>query len=140
MKTISLYDPKTGFLTGEIKRGPALDHLLQHVPVGLAAVEGAVDHLSYRIDPETSSAVDWQPPQPDADHEWNEQHRRWLKKPEVAAREARRAEALNSTREIERDRAARRMRELLIQMTDDPELKEIEAQIADLRPDLREPT
>ena len=139
--TISLYDPATGAFTGECRSGPSREHLLSRLPAGLAAVEGEFDHMSKRVaDPKTGEVVDWQPPQPDADHEWNDQRRRWMKKPEVEARETRRGEALQAAREIERDRQARRMRELMIELTDDPALREIEAQIEALRPDLRAPT
>lgn len=101
MSEISLYDPNTGQFIGETRSGPRLQHLLANVPKGLSAIEGAIDHLSYRVDIKTGAVVDWQPPQPDADHEWNDQRRRWIKSAEVQQREQRRSQALERIKELE---------------------------------------
>jgi hypothetical protein len=73
---LSLYDPSTGILTGQTVSGsPAIVAL--NIPKGAAAIEGEHDHLSKRVDLATRQVVDWQPPQPSPDHEWNAETRRW---------------------------------------------------------------
>lgn len=49
-----------------------------HETAGLAALNGYYDHLSARVDVATGKVVDYQPPQPDTDHEWNPTTKRWV--------------------------------------------------------------
>lgn len=64
-----------------IEKNTPVDHLPIEQPVG-----GKLDHLSQRVavetlaEDETATAVhvvDHQPPQPSADHEWNDVTKRW---------------------------------------------------------------
>jgi hypothetical protein len=49
-----------------------------HVPI-----EGVFDYQSQRVDLATGAVVDYQPPQPSPDHEWNASTKRW--QPSAAA-------------------------------------------------------
>lgn len=137
MKTVSFYDPQTGLFTGRRFTGPG-KYIARNTPDGCVAMEGVFDHLSQRVDLETGEVVDYQPPKPDDDHEWDEHRRQWRLKREIRRSLRQRAETLRSIEELER-KQLRPARELAI----DPEnaearqrLTEIEAQIAALRGEL----
>jgi hypothetical protein len=111
------------------------EHLSANTPEGCAAMEGQFDPLSQRVDLETGQVVDYVPPAPDGDHEWDAQTKRWHKRADVRARELQRARALEQIAELE-GRASRPMRELWINPANEAarrRLAEIEAQIAGLR-------
>src|SRR5690606_34596661 len=78
-----------------------------NIPEGYGAREDVTDWLSQRVDLETGQIVDYVPPQPSDDHEWihddaeGNRVRRWLLKPEVAERRARKAAALKRIMELE---------------------------------------
>lgn len=48
-----------------------------NAPAGHEPIEGAYDHLSQRVDVPSGKVVDYQPPQPSTDHEWNHVTKRW---------------------------------------------------------------
>ncbi|HZR03385.1 MAG TPA: hypothetical protein VFA81_09465 [Burkholderiales bacterium] len=88
--------------------------------------------------PTAEHVIDWVPPQPDLDHEWNSQTRRWQKRADVAAREARSAQARAQIAALELQQA-RPMRELLVNPQNAEaraRLQALDAQIADARGDL----
>ena len=66
MKHYSLFDVTTGAFIGREFVGTTAA-LVINIPPGCAAVEGAHDHLSQRVDFATGQVVDWQPPQPPDD-------------------------------------------------------------------------
>lgn len=148
MKVWSFYDPTTGLFTGHVLSGSDND-LAANLPENLAAIQGRYDRLSQRVNVETQQVEDWQPPQPDDDHEWRaeapdaptraEQRWRWVKKADVVERERRAAQAQAKINDMERS-AARAMREaLLLLLPESPErqrLTEVEQRIASLRGDL----
>lgn len=88
------------FSTISADRGdPQVSAVLEaNTPAGHGVVTGVVDWESQRVDLSTGAVVDWQPPRP-ADEAmrtwtWNEQARRWLPVPTLAAlRAARVSEA-----------------------------------------------
>lgn len=132
MKCWSFYEGATGRFIG--RRFMGLESALAaNTPSGCQAIEGVFDHLAQRVDLEAGRVVEWQPPQPDADHEWNATTRRWQKRPEVAARELRRAVAIKRIADLERAQA-RTVRELLVAQS--ARLKEIDDEIAALRADV----
>lgn len=91
-KTWSFYNPETGIFTG--RRLTCSDDVLQNnIPEGCVSLVGAFDHLSQRVDIATGAVVDYQPPQPDDDHEWNAETKRWQLKAEVVERNQRHADA-----------------------------------------------
>jgi hypothetical protein len=111
--------------------------LAANTPADHLAIEGEFDHLSQRVDlsgPE-ARVVDYQPPQPRADHLWDEVTRRWRLDPAVVERQQRRAAALERITALEAAQA-RPMRELALNLTNAEarkRLEGIEAQIAQLR-------
>ena len=134
-----VYRLSDGMLTGEsfsLSTTPGIDeHVARCTPEGCALFEALdrPDVLSQRIDVQTGELVDYQPPQPSADHEWNEISRRWVLSQHAQTRNARRQAAQARIDELER-RQARRVRELLA--AQDPQLKQLDDEIAALRSDL----
>lgn len=111
MKQWSEYREDTGEFTGRTLSGSDAD-LEINTRSGYAWKSGSFDHLSQRVDVSTSDVTDYQPPQPDDDHEWNTQAKRWIKRPAAAARDAKRATALAEIRRLETEVQPRVQREI----------------------------
>ena len=114
------------------------DQLRHNVRDHEFAIAGHHDLYSKRYDEETQRVVDYVPPAPDVDHEWNATARRWHKRPEAIQREHQRAQALAQIAELEQ-RQARPQRELLLNPGSKEayvRLRELEAQIVKLRAQL----
>lgn len=76
MKTWSFFDPHTGLFAGLHYTGS--DGTVEaNTPRGHASAEGLHDHLSRKVDLATGAVVDYQPPAPSSDHEWNDTTKRW---------------------------------------------------------------
>lgn len=139
MKTWEFYSLKDGRFLGQ--RLSSDDHGMveRNTPEGCGSVEGEYDRFSQRVDLKTGEVVDYQPPQPDADHVWTENifgdRPRWVKDPAVAAKE-RTAEAAQKEIEALERAQLRSVRELLID-SDNQEAKarliEIDAAISEQR-------
>lgn len=72
----SVYSTETGLFTGVIIA--VHDDLLDaNTPSGHAALIGRYDNLSQRVDIASGEVIDYQPPAPSADHEWNADTKRW---------------------------------------------------------------
>lgn len=67
---------EAGIFTGGSVDCPE-SHLDQNVPEGYGCYMGEVDPLSQRIDIESGELMEYQPPQPSANHQWTEQ-KRWV--------------------------------------------------------------
>jgi len=137
----SFYNATTGEFLPRLFSGSS-KLLEQNTPAGHVAIEGQFDPLSQRVDVETGEVVDYQPPQPDDDHEWREKvvegRPRWVKKREIVAREARAATAQADIDALER-KQLRPMRELALDPSNAParqRVAEIEAEIVAKRVDL----
>lgn len=141
MKSYSFYDRRSGLFIGKTRTVPdsrRVDEIV--VPDGCGMVEGTIDHLSKRVDLVSGLVVDYQPPQPDADHEWNKSSRRWEKRAAVVAREYRRKTGLARIAELE-SKQARIEREIRLRPeevgTDGKtpllRLEELDAEIARVR-------
>jgi hypothetical protein len=61
---------------------------LLNTPSGHKAIEGRHDHLSKRVDLTTGMVIDYQPPAPSIDHEWNAVTKRWQLSPAAQAKAA----------------------------------------------------
>lgn len=112
MKTWSFFNLSTGMFGGATFTGTA-ETLKLNTPSGCGAMEGQIDHLSRRVDLVTGEVIDWQPPQPSPDYEWDADSRRWRLLAEVAEREANRAAALTAIQSLEA-KQPRAMRELAL--------------------------
>jgi hypothetical protein len=103
MRTAHFYDLSTGVFTGESFSFSGRDDVLaSNTPPGCGVYEGDIDWLSNRIDVETKQILDYQPPPPDVDHEWNLQTKRWQKRTDVVAREQRTADAIAEIQSLEK--------------------------------------
>jgi hypothetical protein len=76
VKTYSLCDVATGFFTGR-RLMMSEDAAKANTPPGQIRIEGAHDPLSRRFDVATGDVVDYQPPPPSRDHEWDATIKRW---------------------------------------------------------------
>jgi hypothetical protein len=87
---VHFYDAATGIFTSrsfsvtDSERAAAL--VAANTPAGQKAFEGEVDPLAQRLDLATGALVDYQPPQPTANHEWNADTKRWQLSAAAAAR------------------------------------------------------
>jgi len=134
----SFYDKATGLLTGQVFGATDASTLLVNIPDGQSAVEGEHDHLSRRVDIATGLVVDYQPLQPNVDHEWDEASKRWKLKVEVAARVERSAMARARIAHLESNVQPRAQRELLLKIAnrlgiDGEQSQNIDDEIAELR-------
>ena len=75
-----------------------------NTPPGCAALrhDGPLNAEASRVDLETRAVVEYQPPEPSPDHEWNAQARRWALKAAAVERRDRRTAALARIVELER--------------------------------------
>lgn len=120
----SFYRADTGEFTGDRYSAPDDSMLDVNTPAGCIAVEGHHDHLSKRV--VDGRVVDYQPPKPSVDHEWNGS--RWVLNASAVARNSTRARALARIADLER-RAIRPSQELQL----NPDDAEARARLADLR-------
>ena len=141
------YDLSTGLFTGQSFSAAREADLARNTPPGCGACEGVRDPYSQRVDLKTGEVVDWQPPEPSPDHEWDAQTKRWQLSAAAAEREARRAQALARIRALEALQH-RALREAVLGIAPSEEdrargamtLAEIDQEIAALRPLLSEQT
>lgn len=116
MKTVSVYDLGTGYFCGVVLRVPASD-IAANVARGFGFVEGQFDHLSQKVDLKTGVVVDYIPPQPNDDHEWDSEMKRWTLK--VSAQELiHRQASARAQIEVLEKKMTRPLSELLSPTTD----------------------
>jgi len=117
MRTLHLYDVATGIFSGQSFSTNDIagfeEGLRLNTPPGHATIEGDIDHLSQAVDLKTGEIIDYRPPAPDSDHEWNSTTRRWQLKPEVQELQQKRAAALAEISALEAQQP-RAIRELLL--------------------------
>jgi hypothetical protein len=134
MRVIWFYHKDTGLFHGRNLMTDNPDLIAPNTPRDHIALEGDnFDILSQRVDVATGLVVDWLPPQPSPEHEWNTAIRRWQIKPEVVAIKEARRNALERIRFLEL-KALRALREhALGQAAAKDRLKTIDDEIAQLR-------
>jgi hypothetical protein len=120
MKSYTVFEVASGAIVGIRVSSRAIDEIA--LREGQDLIEGAFDALSYRIDPSTRQAVDYQPPRPDESHFWDGISRRWLVDPLVSQARARETQILQSIKGID-ERLIRPMVELTINPSDAEALK-----------------
>lgn len=107
MKTHSFYDLTTGLFTGQtfscdVADPPTYARLLAaNLPPGCASIEGAHDRENYRVDLASGEVIDYQPPQPSADHEWDAAAKRWQLNAIAAAAQVAKEVALTRIQALE---------------------------------------
>jgi hypothetical protein len=136
IKTYSLYEAATGLFTGKRLHCDDDGLLVARLPAGTLAREGAYDHRSERMDLSTGAVVAYRPPAPSPDHEWDSVGKRWQVKAALRGAEGRiavvyaRIQALEATQ-------GRAVREATLgDASAMKRLKEIDAEIIDLRKEL----
>jgi hypothetical protein len=149
----SFYDRETGLFRQKRVTCPDNFDIRSKTPDGCCAIEGTFDPLSQRVvmsEPVYGDGidglsqpvvVDWQPPRPSEDHEWDADRRRWVLRPSVAERRSRKGAAESRSAEVDR-KSIRALREAVIALLPEGDpvrarLLEHEAEIAPLRPDMR---
>lgn len=134
MSTWAIYDEKTGRIVSHFT-GPQ-SQLAANLPAGHAAKDGRFDPLCQRVNTESGEIEDYQPPQPDADHEWHAESKRWVLSEAASARRMRIQHARARITQLENSQH-RAIRETAL---GDPDaaarLKAIDQEIAQLRADL----
>lgn len=136
MKSHSFADKETGLFSGVHFSTSNSEMLEANTPAGHFAVEGHYDHLSQRADIATGEVVDYQPPRPSVDHEWNDTTKRWEMSAASQAKIDARSAALAGITALEAQ-GIRAMREAQLGVAGSQErLAGIDAQIAQLRRDL----
>jgi hypothetical protein len=138
MNTWSVFDKVTGEFIGQTFSTDQQDYQAPtDFPDGHGVIEGLHDHLSKRVDVATGEVVDYQPPQPSADFEWNAEMKRWQLTAAAAAKIDGNASARARIAVLE-NAQHRAVREAML----DPlggiaRLKAINDEIASLRPQLQ---
>lgn len=135
MKIVSFFRLDTGLFTGETFCASSAAPVHLNTPDGCGWKEGRYDALSQRVDLDSREVVDWQPPQPDENHEWNAITRRWIKRHDVREREVMRARAIEEIEDLERaqNRALREIALGDVCGTARERLASIDGRIASLR-------
>lgn len=77
MRTVCFYHKETGLFSGKLLTVTDDTSVELNTPTGHAAMDGAFDSLSQSVDIETGEVIDYQPPSPSVDHEWNAATKRW---------------------------------------------------------------
>lgn len=113
----------------------------KNAPAGHAVLEGTFDPLSQKVDTATGGVVDYQPPQPSAEHEWNADTKRWALNVAAQAKLDARHSALAQIGALEGGQH-RKVREAVLAIADASHpavapLQALDAQIAALRKDLQ---
>lgn len=122
MRTWHFYRQADGLLTGRtVTLDDSDDALLQaNTPAGCAAVADVADWQAQRVDLKTGALVDWQPPAPPDDAmrtwSWNDEARRWVAEPTLAALKRERLARVQAAIEAQEAAQARPVRELLAAM------------------------
>jgi hypothetical protein len=136
MKTWHFYDPATGLFTGHRLAATSDSIVEKSTPSGQAAFQfdGQLDWRSTKI--VDGKLVDYQPPAPSADHEWNAETKRWQLIAAASERQARRANAHSRIASLEASQP-RILREHALGIAAAAErLLAIEKEISSLRADL----
>jgi hypothetical protein len=134
------YDLQTGEFHGthvELNFGALNDQFaVTNTPSGHRAIAGNYDRLSQKFDIATGALVDYQPPQPSPDHEWNAEAKRW----QLTAAAAKKGADAEAARAMIMQLEASQHRVIREIMLGDPDatarLKDIEGKIQELRKQL----
>lgn len=139
MKRYGFYHRETGLLANVVFSTDDENAMLaNNTPADHIAIEGHHDSLSKRVDIATGQVIDYQPPAPSADHEWNAETKRWQLNAAVTAKAQARAAALAAIAILE-GQSMRPMRELALGigiLGARSRLAAINSQIASLRKSL----
>jgi hypothetical protein len=140
MRHFAFYDALTGifssarFALSDASTGIHAAELALNTPPGLIAIEGDYNFLAQRVDLTTGHVVDYQPPAPSADHEWNAETKRWQLNATAVDRANRRTAAIARIAELDRSQHRFLRKHALGDPQAIAKLKEIDDEIEALEP------
>lgn len=133
----SFYNPHTGEISSRKFSGPD-KAVAANTPEGLIAIKGEFDPMSTRII--DGLPVDWVPPQPSDQHEWDDDKRRWVLTLQASKRSASIQNAMDEISRFE-SMQLRSIRELALDpgnVTSREKLEWLDEQIALARNTIRQ--
>jgi hypothetical protein len=133
MKGYSFYHRETGAIHNKKFSTDAVSLLALNTPPGHIAIDGHHDHLSKRVDVATGEIIEYQPPAPSADHEWNAETKRWQPTAAAADLASKRTSAAARIRSLEASQNRAVREHLLGAPAAAARLKAIDAEITSLR-------
>lgn len=141
MKAISFYHAESGLLHDKQLVVSDESTIALNCPEGHLPIQGHHDCLCKRVDLETKAVIDYQPPSPSADHEWDQVSKRWRLTADALAAANQRTTARARISHLEANVQPRAQRELLLAIakqigTDPGRLQQVEDTIAKARQDL----
>ena len=137
MKQYSFFHKETGLLHPQKFSTNDDTQLSGNTPAEHIAIEGHHDHKRKRVNVETKEVIGYQPPSPSADHVWTDEHGWQLSEAALAKIERKRSAAARiAYLESTQHRAIRE--HALGTPGAEQRLKDIDAEIASLRSDLKE--
>jgi hypothetical protein len=116
MRTWHFYRLSDGTFDGRSYTTSDYSSLAQNIPSGFGAYEGVKDWRTQRV--RDGRLIDYIPPKPTDDHEWDVAAKRWVLKRAIQERTARQAKAREQIEALER-KMARPLSELLSPTSDD---------------------
>ena len=136
MRSVSFYHKDTGIIADRRMVFSDPDAISLNTPVDHIVIDGHHDHLCRRVNVETGELIDYQPPQPSPDHEWDVTTKRWNINAEIQERQQKQLRASAELDRLEK-KAIRMLIEITLgDLTQLSRLTALNAQIAKLREDL----
>lgn len=138
MKHYSFFQKNTGALHPCKFSTDDDSQLANNIPPEHGAIDGHHDHMRKRVNVETGEVIDYQPPAPSAEHVWDEASKTWNLNAGAMAKIERRRTAYARIAVLESS-TLRSLREHALGYDGaEQKLKDIDAEIAALRSDLKE--
>jgi hypothetical protein len=136
VRTFSFYHEDTGVLNGTVALCSDAKVLKANTPADHMAIEGAHDGSRLKVDIETKELIDYQPPRPSPDHDWNGTTKRWELNAAVAAKKAAAAAARSKISSLVTSQHQDVRKHILGDVTALARLQAIDAEISQLEKDL----
>jgi hypothetical protein len=115
MKQYSFYQKDSGAIHHVLFQTDDDGQLKNNTPPDHIAIEGAHDHRNKRVNVATGEVIDYQPPAPSDDHEWNAETKFWQVKTAVLDKQNKRSHALYQIAALEASQQ-RVIRELVLNL------------------------
>lgn len=140
MRLVSFYQKETGLFNAIHLTTSDEGTIALNIPPGNASVDGHHDHLSKQVDIATGQVIEYQPPRPSEQHEWNASTKRWQLTAAALEQNKKRPEALARIAALD-DESLSLMREGMLELMTGQDTKQtyqrlagIEEEITSLRP------
>lgn len=113
MRTWWSYRKTDGIFTGAMHSADTFQEIAGNESGDIGLIAGVSDWQSQRVNLLTRELVEYQPPLPDADHEWDPQAKRVIVKVDVSVRRAKKRRGQDDVDALDR-KTIRTVRELVI--------------------------